>query len=470
MLPSALPLIFTGLRLSLGVGWMVLIAAEMLAQNPGLGKFVWDEFQNGSSSSLARILVAVFTIGIIGFLLDRVMLALQAAFTHTARADERAGTRAATRRRAGTRRCRLLELRGVAKSFGSGRAARRDVLADVESRVAPGEFVAIVGFSGSGKSTLISLLAGLAQPTSGRVLLHGADVRGPGPDRGVVFQSYSLMPWLSVRGNVALAVDAVHARSPRSASGAQLTSATSTMVGLAHAAERRPAELSGGMRQRVAVARALAMSPDVLLLDEPLSALDALTRAKLQDEIEAIWARDKKTVRADHERRRRGHPARRPHRAAHAGAARDARARVPRRRCARPRDRAAINDDAEFRRLRAAVTRYLLDVGRRARGATRVALRCRASAPPSHEPPRAYLKAGGYTSDRYVEFFNVDEDVPDAARPADGRRRLRSQARQRRMRGADRPFRLRQVDGAVDGGGPPADHERRHRRSITARS
>src|SRR5512138_1258577 len=187
-----------------------------------------------------------------------------------------------------------LELRGVAKSFGTAPNAT-EVLADIDLRVAPGEFVAIVGFSGSGKSTLISLLAGLAEPTTGAVLLNGVEVNGPGFGRGVVFQSYALMPWLTVRGNIALAVDAVHARR-RKAERRALVDKYIEMVGLAHAAERRPAELSGGMRQRVAVARALAMSPDVLLLDEPLSALDALTRAKLQDEIETIWARDRKTV------------------------------------------------------------------------------------------------------------------------------------------------------------------------------
>src|SRR5690606_32004108 len=125
------------------------------------------------------------------------------------------------------------------------------------------ELVAIVGFSGSGKTTLISLLAGLERPTSGRVLYEGREVTGPGPERGVVFQSYSLMPWLSVRGNVALAVDAVRRDRPK-AERRRIVERYVEMVGLAHAADRRPAELSGGMRQRVAVARALAMSPDVL--------------------------------------------------------------------------------------------------------------------------------------------------------------------------------------------------------------
>src|SRR5512138_3271753 len=155
-----------------------------------------------------------------------------------------------------------LELRGVAKSFGVAPDAT-EVLADVDLRVAPGEFVAIVGFSGSGKSTLISLLAGLARPTAGSVLIDGVEIDGPGPDRGVVFQSYALMPWLTVRGNIALAVDAVHAGRPKAERRALVTRYIE-MVGLAHAADRHPAELSGGMRQRVSVARALAMAPDVL--------------------------------------------------------------------------------------------------------------------------------------------------------------------------------------------------------------
>jgi nitrate/nitrite transport system ATP-binding protein len=296
-----------------------------------------------------------------------------------------------------------LELRGVAKTFGVG-ANTTEVLADVDLCVAPGEFVAIVGFSGSGKSTLISLLAGLTQPTAGSVLLNGAEVNGPSPDRGVVFQSYALMPWLTVRGNIALAVDSMHAKRPKSERRA-LVERYIDMVGLTHAAERRPAELSGGMRQRVAVARALAMSPEVLLLDEPLSALDALTRGKLQDEIETIWARDTKTVvlvtndvdeailLADRIIPLTPGP--------RATLGPEFRVEMP-----RPRDRASINDDPEFRRLRGAVTRYLLDVSRqRAAGDTVVSLPT--VAPPSHEPPRAYLKAAGYTSERYVEFFNV---------------------------------------------------------------
>jgi nitrate/nitrite transport system ATP-binding protein len=187
-----------------------------------------------------------------------------------------------------------LELRDVCKSYGSG-AGRTEVLHRLNLRIEPGEFVAIVGFSGSGKTTLVSLLAGLLRADSGEVLKDGRPIVAPGPDRGVVFQSYSLMPWLTVQQNIALAVDHVFA-SESAAQRAQRVKRYIAMVGLSAAADKKPAQLSGGMRQRVSVARALATDPDVLLMDEPLSALDALTRANLQDEIVRIWSEDHKTV------------------------------------------------------------------------------------------------------------------------------------------------------------------------------
>ena len=187
-----------------------------------------------------------------------------------------------------------LELRHVCKGYGQG-SQRSEVLHDINLSIAQGEFVAIVGFSGSGKTTLINLLAGLTTPDSGEVLKDGRPVTGPGPDRGIVFQSYSLMPWLSVRDNVALAVDRVYS-TESSAERAERVKRYVAMVGLSAAIDKKPAQLSGGMRQRVSVARALATNPDVLLLDEPLSALDALTRATLQDEIVKIWSDDRKTV------------------------------------------------------------------------------------------------------------------------------------------------------------------------------
>lgn len=188
----------------------------------------------------------------------------------------------------------FLEFKNVSKGYGQGKG-RVEVLKNINLKVAEGDFVAIVGFSGSGKTTLISLLSGLLAPDEGEILLRGKPVTGPGFDRGVVFQNYSLLPWLSVRGNVALGVDRVFKEWPVQ-KRRQHVEKYIQMVNLSAAIEKRPAELSGGMRQRVAVARALALNPDVLLLDEPLSALDALTRGALQREIELIWQRDRKTV------------------------------------------------------------------------------------------------------------------------------------------------------------------------------
>ena len=188
----------------------------------------------------------------------------------------------------------FLELDGVAIGFGPEKT-RTDILRDVNLEVGENEFVAIIGFSGSGKSTLVSLLAGLERPTEGEVRMEGVEVTRPGPRRGVMFQSYSLLPWLSVFGNIELAVKQVFP-SFRSAEVRKHVDRYIEMVNLTDACDKAPHELSGGMRQRVSLARTLAMQPDVLLLDEPLSALDALTRAVLQDEILQIWEKEKKTV------------------------------------------------------------------------------------------------------------------------------------------------------------------------------
>ncbi len=188
----------------------------------------------------------------------------------------------------------LLELKNVCKSYGEGNS-KTSVLNNINLRIKEGEFIAIVGFSGSGKTTLISTIAGLIQADSGDVLKQGKTINAPGPDRGVVFQNYSLMPWLTVFENVALAVDEIFKDWPAAQRKAH-TEKYVRMVNLGAAMDKKPAELSGGMRQRVNVARALAANPDILLLDEPLSALDALTRGMLQDEILQIWEQEKKTV------------------------------------------------------------------------------------------------------------------------------------------------------------------------------
>jgi nitrate/nitrite transport system ATP-binding protein len=186
----------------------------------------------------------------------------------------------------------LLELRGVGKGF----ASRRDpVLSRIHLTIAEGEFVAIVGCSGAGKTTLISLMAGLVAADQGDVVFAGEPVCAPGPERAVVFQSYSLLPWLTALENVRLAVDAA-APSLGRAAAAEKALRFIDLVRLGPAAGKRPRELSGGMRQRVALARALAMEPRMLLLDEPLSALDALTRGALQEELARIWSDAQTTV------------------------------------------------------------------------------------------------------------------------------------------------------------------------------
>ncbi len=311
----------------------------------------------------------------------------------------------------------FIEIAGVAKGFRSGNK-RTEVLADINLTIERGEFVAIVGFSGSGKTTLISLLAGLTKPDRGTIKLDGKPVAAPGPDRGVVFQSYSLMPWLTVEGNVSLAVDSVLRGRPGAERRARVEKYVS-MVGLAHAADRRPAELSGGMRQRVAVARALAMGPEVLLLDEPLSALDALTRAKLQDEIEAIWRQERKTVvmitndvdeamlLADRIVPLKPGP----------GATLGPEFRVA---IARPRSRTALNHNPAYKQLRAAITEYLMGAGVERGGAVDEKLKLPNVTPISlaRPLPAAYKKAAeSPLHERYVEFSEVRKTFPTPKGP-----------------------------------------------------
>jgi nitrate/nitrite transport system ATP-binding protein len=184
----------------------------------------------------------------------------------------------------------FLELTNVNKSFGGA-----SVLKDINLTIEKGEFVAIVGFSGAGKTTLMNLICGLTKPDSGTAKLNDLEITEPGPDRGIVFQNYSLLPWLTVYENILLAVDQVNPNWSGTKKKDHVEKYIA-MVNLTPARDKKPHELSGGMRQRVSVARALAMDPQILLLDEPLSALDALTRATLQDEISRIWSADKKTV------------------------------------------------------------------------------------------------------------------------------------------------------------------------------
>jgi nitrate/nitrite transport system ATP-binding protein len=255
-----------------------------------------------------------------------------------------------------------LELKNVCKGFGVN-GSRVDVLKDINLSVEKGEFVAIVGYSGAGKTTLISLIGGLIKPDSGSLALNDLEIVSPGPDRGIVFQNYSLLPWLTVFQNVALAVDQVFPNwSP--AKKKQHIEKFLEMVNLTPAREKLPASLSGGMRQRVSVARALAIEPQILLLDEPLSALDALTRATLQDEISRIREASKTTIvlitndvdegilLAD-----RIIPL-----SAGPGATLGPSLAID---IPLPRDRKAVNHDPRFKKIRAEVIDYLLGKGAR---------------------------------------------------------------------------------------------------------
>ncbi|MBC7172384.1 MAG: ABC transporter ATP-binding protein [Polyangiaceae bacterium] len=188
----------------------------------------------------------------------------------------------------------LLVLENVGKSYPAKRGAT-EVLRGVHLTIEEEELVSVVGYSGSGKTTLVSLIAGLIAPSEGSLAFDGRPVCGPAPDRGVVFQSYSLLPWLSVYENVELAVAEVFPALSDTQRREHVDRYVA-MVGLSAAQKKRPAQLSGGMRQRVALARALAMEPRMLLLDEPLGALDALTRATLQDELERICRISGKTI------------------------------------------------------------------------------------------------------------------------------------------------------------------------------
>ena len=188
----------------------------------------------------------------------------------------------------------FLEMKNVSVGFGPP-SARTEVLRDLNLSVRENEFVALIGFSGSGKSTLMNVLAGLQPVDTGEVLLNGQPVKKPSPKLGIVFQNYSLLPWMSVFGNLELAVKKVFPEMPKD-ERADYIQGWIEKVSLGGAEWKKPHELSGGMRQRVSLARTLAMKPDVLILDEPLSALDALTRATLQDEILRIWGEDQRTV------------------------------------------------------------------------------------------------------------------------------------------------------------------------------
>jgi nitrate/nitrite transport system ATP-binding protein len=251
----------------------------------------------------------------------------------------------------------FLEIKNASKTYVTG-GKRTEVLTDINLDIAEGEFVAIVGYSGAGKSTLINFLSGLVKSDTGSVTLEGKPIEGPGPDRGLIFQNYSLLPWLTVFENIALAVD--HLFPDWSADKRrEHIEKYIAMVKLTRARDKKPHELSGGMRQRVSVARTLATSPRILLMDEPFGALDALTRGELQQETLQIWEEDKRTVvlitndpdeailMAD-----RVIPLT-------AGPRATLGPSIPIT-LSRPRRRAELNDNYDFKQIRAEVTDYLL--------------------------------------------------------------------------------------------------------------
>ena len=188
-----------------------------------------------------------------------------------------------------------LKIDHVDKTFQRG-SQSTEVLRGITLDVAKGEYVSIIGHSGCGKSTLLNIVAGLTQATNGGVILEGRQVDEPGPDRAVVFQNHSLLPWLTVYDNVRLAVDKVFGRTKSRAERDAWTLHNLDLVQMVHAKDKRPSEISGGMKQRVGIARALAMEPKVLLLDEPFGALDALTRANLQETVMGLHQKLGNTV------------------------------------------------------------------------------------------------------------------------------------------------------------------------------
>lgn len=253
-----------------------------------------------------------------------------------------------------------LELQHVNKGFGEG-ANRVEVLRDINLRIEEGEFVAIVGFTGSGKTTLLKMMAGLLNPDSGSVTFNGEPITGPHRSRGVVFQNYSLLPWFTVFQNIMLAVREVYPNWSKSERTEHVMKYIN-MVNLGHAVHKRPAELSGGMRQRVSLARTLSMNPAILLMDEPLSALDAITRGSLQEEIINIWNQNKTTallitndvdegiLMADKIIPLNPGP--------NATLGPEFKIDIE-----RPRDKTALNDNPQFKKIRNGIIEYLLDMG-----------------------------------------------------------------------------------------------------------
>ncbi|MGY5351644.1 ABC transporter ATP-binding protein [Wenyingzhuangia sp. IMCC45533] len=255
----------------------------------------------------------------------------------------------------------ILELKNIHKSYNPSKEYKGEILDNINLSIEEGEFVAIVGFSGSGKTTLVNLINGLLKPTEGEVIFKGKPVEDTSHERGVIFQNYSLLPWLTVYQNIDMAIQEAFPKASKQEKDVRVKEYIE-MVGLTHATNKRPKELSGGMRQRVSVARALAMDPEMIIMDEPLGALDALTRGNLQDEILKIWERNKRTAllitndvdeaiyMADRIIPLKPGPK--------ATLGPEFRVNIE-----RPRDKTALNDNPEYKKTRNEIIEYLMNLG-----------------------------------------------------------------------------------------------------------
>jgi nitrate/nitrite transport system ATP-binding protein len=305
----------------------------------------------------------------------------------------------------------ILTLKNVCKNYPNTK-----VLNDINLEVQKGEFIAILGFSGTGKTTLISLIAGLIAADSGEIKIDGKEVKGPTSATSLVFQSYSLLPWLSVFQNVELAVDATY-KDMNKEDKKKLIDAKIDLVGLSHAKDRKPSELSGGMRQRVSVARALAMQPEILLLDEPLSALDALTRSKLQGEIDRIREQEKRTIilitnDVDEALLLADRIAILDPNQGNISKLYDV--KIP-----RPRIKTELNNDESYKAQRAAIANYLSGLNSDKKNNANIESNLPDLKPITDvPPPKAYLDAAKTLSgERFVEFFKVNKVYPTPKGP-----------------------------------------------------
>ena len=270
LFPAVLPAVLTGVRLSIGIAWLVIVAAEMLTGGLGIGFWIWNEWNN---LNVENILIAIVIIGVVGLLLEQGLMLIARRFSW----QEKLGANMKP----------IIQVQAVSQRFSTA-SGEFLALQNVSFDIHEGETVSLIGHSGCGKSTLLNLIAGITLPTEGGLICDNREIAGPGPERAVVFQNHSLLPWLTCFDNVALAVDQVFRHTMSKAERREWIEHNLDRVQMGHALHKRPGEISGGMKQRVGIARALAMKPKVLLMDEPFGALDALTRAHLQDSVMQI--------------------------------------------------------------------------------------------------------------------------------------------------------------------------------------